>query len=152
MKSILLASAICFMACTSSKQVEQEEHTTTTTREFADSVKVPVIEGYGSSSNYWEWRKAILPLLEFSSVDIPIVERGDTLGAVKLDLKTGKTTHKIQPKPAPTKGKEIITTTDSKTKESSETESWFEDSLKWLVIILVLILAIVVFVKFFVLK
>jgi hypothetical protein len=136
------------MACSSSKQVEKEEHTTTITREFLDSVKVPVIEGYGSSSNYWEWRKAILPLLEFSSVDIPIVERGDTLGVVNLDLTTGKTKHKIQPKPAPTKGRETITTTDTKEKEKSETENWLEDPLMYVAIIMGLFLAGFIIYKF----
>lgn len=144
----LMATAIMifFIGCTSSTSTKREE--TTTTREIDTLIQVAPIKESGQSDNYNEWRRWLLPILNFQPDSVQPEARftsEDSTVNVRVNLRTGKTTAEVKPPPVEAKIKE--TQTHVKEESLRETESWFEDPLRWGAIILALLLVGFVAVK-----
>ena len=145
MKYLFLLTVFLW-GCTSSTQTKREE--TTITREIDTLIKVAPIKESGQSDNYAGWRTWLLPILNFQADSIQPTARFtvDSTVKVSVNLRTGKATVEIKPPPVKVKIKE--TQTHVKEESIRETESWFEDPLRWLAIIIALLLAGFVVTRF----
>ena len=145
MRYILFLSVFLW-GCSSSTQTKREE--TTTTREIDTLIQVSPIKESGQSDNYAEWRKWLLPILNFEPDSVQPTIRylsEDTLVSATINLRTGRASIEVKPPPVKAKFKE--TQTHVKEESLRETESWFEDPLRWGAIILALLLVGFVAVK-----
>ena len=139
MKTALILFALILVGCSTSTQTKRDE--LTTTRQLDTVIQVPTIKTSGQSQNYSEWRKWLLPILEFAP-DTQSTARfvtEDSSASVSLNLKTGKI--KVAVKPPPVKARINETTSRVKEEREKEYESIFEKPLMWLAIILLVLLA-----------